>query len=415
MAKKTTDTKAAAKPETKAKEAPQDKAITGPANPEPAPQYLVIENVRQMNIYQKLAAITGEIGVVEKGGTNTEQKYAFIEYAAVAGKLRVLFAKYGVVVVPRMQKAAEQHREEITTKYGSKGVNVLIDFTFDIVNADQPTDKFSVDWVGEAADYGDKGTNKAATAALKYYLMRQFNISEKGEDPDGTTIDRGEVSKQEAAPAPPAKKPLQFITSSQIATLKQNLVAKGIKSQDTEQMLLQLAKAEDVKNITAATAQALLTKIENAKPQAMKDYFYGPETEAEGSQEPPEPPVEVDEAFKQEAKEALDSLGLNARGRMWLKKEVSGIAYGGLEKLTDQQWRDLATYISNILDGTVEVADDYIAGFEENVDAEPPADDEPAADQEPGKAVGWLDDETIAAADAATDEESETEQETEGK
>ena len=37
-------------------------------------------------------------------------------------------------------------------------------------------------WLGESADYGDKGVNKAETSGTKYFLMRLFNISEKGEE-----------------------------------------------------------------------------------------------------------------------------------------------------------------------------------------------------------------------------------------
>ncbi|TFB85826.1 hypothetical protein E3O44_12555 [Cryobacterium algoricola] len=143
-----------------------------------------LKDYPQLNIYQKIAKITGEVGLIKKGGTNKDQGYAFIEYAAVAGELRSLFAKYGVVIVPRMQVASKQSRNEVESKYGAKGNHALIDFSFNVVNADKPDDKFTVPWTGEALSFDDKGTNKAATSALKYYLMRQFNISEKGEDPD---------------------------------------------------------------------------------------------------------------------------------------------------------------------------------------------------------------------------------------
>lgn len=137
-----------------------------------------------MNIYQKIALITGELGSIQKGGRNREQGYDFIEYAAVAGELRKLFAKHGVVIVPRMEPSGKQQREAVSSKAGKRGTYTHINFTYCVVNADDPNDKFTVQWTGEALDYGDKATNKAATSALKYYLMRQFNISEKGEDPD---------------------------------------------------------------------------------------------------------------------------------------------------------------------------------------------------------------------------------------
>lgn len=95
----------------------------------------------KLNLYQKLAKITGEVGVIAKGGMNNEQKYAFIEYAAVAGELRGLFAKHGVVIVPTMQKTAEQSRTEVTSKYGAKGEHVLVDMQFTVINADDPSER----------------------------------------------------------------------------------------------------------------------------------------------------------------------------------------------------------------------------------------------------------------------------------
>lgn len=150
---------------------------------------------RDLNLYQKLAAITGDVGAIAKDGNNSQQNFKFIEYAAVAGRLRELFAKYGVVIVPRMVQQSKQLRS-----VNGKAVSVLIDFTYTVVNADSPDDKFTVTWTGEAIDYGDKATNKAATSALKYYLMRQLNISEKGDDPDAE-------SPQVVAPAAPRRQP----------------------------------------------------------------------------------------------------------------------------------------------------------------------------------------------------------------
>lgn len=238
---------------------------------------------RALNLYQKLAAITGDVGAIAKGGQNTEQKYAFIEYAAVAGRLRDLFAEYGVVVVPRMATTSEHQREEITTKYGNKGVAMLIDFEFQVLNADDPDDNFTVNWVGEAADYGDKGVNKAATAALKYYLMRQFNISEKGdEDPDGQTIDRGSTKQQ--APTPPPKKPEPaMITPEQTKKLFATIGDKGIKGEDQKKLVYKLAKVDSTKKLTRDLAAKLIDKIEKAEPEKIMEYLMDGE-DAENSE-----------------------------------------------------------------------------------------------------------------------------------
>lgn len=165
------------------------------------------QDVRSLNLYQKLAAITGEVGAIAKGGNNTEQNFKFIEYAAVAGRLRELFAKYGVVVVPRMQPSKQQMRSTITSKYGKEGVWALIDMSFTVINADAPDDKFTATWTGEAMEYGDKAANKAATGALKYFLMRMFNVSEQGDDPDAHSPEAEpsqKPSRQKVADAPVA-------------------------------------------------------------------------------------------------------------------------------------------------------------------------------------------------------------------
>lgn len=230
-----------------------------------------------LNLYQKLAAITGEIGVIKKGGTNKEQGYAFIEYAAVAGELRALFAKYGVVIVPRMAQSSKQARSEVTSKYGAKGVYALIDFTFTVINADDPEDKFTVQWTGEAMDYGDKAANKAATGALKYYLMRQFNISEKGDDPDA---DSPEAQKQASATAPqqkaaasPAQAKVETITKAQLAIMFASLKGKGIEDRDTAKAILHaLAGVESLTTLTKVEASELITELKkegNTKEELM--------------------------------------------------------------------------------------------------------------------------------------------------
>ena len=348
----------------------------------------------ELNIYQKLAAITGAIGVVEKGGTNTEQKYAFIEYAAVAGKLRVLFAEYGVVIVPRMAKFADWNTEEITTKYGSKGINVRVPFEFEIVNADAPEDSFKVDWIGEAADYGDKATNKAATAALKYYLMRQFNISEKGDDPDQNTIDRGTVNadmqRQQPAPAvaaPAAPATPRKISEGQLQKLSEQLTKKGIKPEDVEPMLQMLAKVEDTMQMSQANASAILGRIMKAEPKALQEYFYGKAPAAEEPQTHPAddtpttpaapavaetPPLDVDDALKTHVAEKIAEIDLNGRGQMWLKREVTGKPYGDPQKWTDDQWRKCYQLLQDIEDLKVDVPMDYLKAADEgNQDDEP--------------------------------------------
>lgn len=235
---------------------------------------------QQLNLYQKLAKITGEIGVIAKDGNNQQQKYKYIEYETIAGKFRELFSKYGVVLIPSM---VEQERSAITTSRGSSGVSTVCHFEFTVVNADKPDDRFVVKWQGEAADYGDKATNKAATAAVKYYLMRQFNISSKGdEDPDSQTP---EVAQKQQKPA--------IASVRQIVAVSKLLANKGVTSDEDRKAILGAAiggkgatldpnkvtvvKLKEVANrINNATLDQLLASIDKQPEQPAIDEFDAP-------------------------------------------------------------------------------------------------------------------------------------------
>ncbi len=222
-----------------------------------------VTDVSSMNLWQKLAAITGEVGVIAKDGTNSEQKYKFIEYAAVAGRLRELFAKYRVVVIPSL---GAREVVEITSSYGKKGVAVTIHFTFTFRNADKPDETEVIPWVGEAADYGDKATNKAATAALKYCLMRTFNVSEKGdEDPDSTTIDRGE-QKPEA--------PKKLTIQDAIAQASAELTRKGFMDAEVrKQLVLRIAGIESMQDLKATHMNRVLEVLANNTGKEIRGYL----------------------------------------------------------------------------------------------------------------------------------------------
>ena len=216
---------------------------------------------QQLNLYQKLAKITGEIGVIAKDGNNQQQKYKYIEYETIAGKFRELFSKYGVVLIPSM---VEQERSAITTSRGSSGVSTVCHFEFTVVNADKPT-------------------NKAATAAVKYYLMRQFNISSKGdEDPDSQTP---EVAAKQQKPA--------MASVRQITAVSKLLASKGVTSGEDRKAILGVAiggkgavldpskitvvKLKEVENrINNATLDQLLASIDKQPEQPTPDEFDAP-------------------------------------------------------------------------------------------------------------------------------------------
>lgn len=132
---------------------------------------------KDLTIYEKLNAIMDEVGKIEKTGRNTTQNYAFIEQAVVMAKLRPLFVKYGIVLLPQV-KGTHYHETP-----SGKMLVAQLDMNFTLVNADNPAERLEFDWSSEGADNGDKAINKAETAGEKYWLLKLLMISEK-DDPD---------------------------------------------------------------------------------------------------------------------------------------------------------------------------------------------------------------------------------------
>lgn len=159
------------------------------------------ENTKPLSLAGKLANIGEEIGKIDKTGRNSGfgGGYNFIEYSAVAGKIRTLFAKYGVIIQPEIQS---YEKEVITNSRGNTGYHYVLTMKFSAINADDKDDRLESMWLGESADYGDKGINKAITAGTKYFIMRLFNISEKDDDPDGTSVEISESHTAEKKATP---------------------------------------------------------------------------------------------------------------------------------------------------------------------------------------------------------------------
>lgn len=144
----------------------------------------------------KIAAISKDLGTIKKSGHNNEQHYDFIEYAAVSGKIRELLDKHGVAIIPNVDS---YERDDVKSRNGATGYHYTLRMTFTVINADDKDDRIEASWMGESTDWGDKGVNKAETSGTKYFYMRLFNISEKGDadnDPDAQ-----DNSTQESRPA----------------------------------------------------------------------------------------------------------------------------------------------------------------------------------------------------------------------
>lgn len=183
---------------------------------------------KPQSLATKLAAIGKEIGAVDKSGKNQQQNYNYIEYGVVAGRIRELFDKYHIIIIPSVESVQQ---DEITNKYGGKGYHYILNMTFMLLNGDDPDDREIASWAGEASDYGDKGVNKAETAGTKYFLMRLFNVSEKGEEEadkvSPAPMTSSTAKKKSFSPLDISTAKVKLGMSTDMATLKANYESLG--------------------------------------------------------------------------------------------------------------------------------------------------------------------------------------------
>lgn len=122
-------------------------------------------------IYAALARAISKIGVVGKTRKNEAQKYAFRGIDDVVAHCNEVLAAEGIVCVPYV---AHAERESVETKSGSTmaSVRLTVDHFFYAKDGSSVTART----IGEAMDTGDKASNKAMSAALKYALTETLLI-----------------------------------------------------------------------------------------------------------------------------------------------------------------------------------------------------------------------------------------------
>lgn len=148
-------------------------------------------------IYGRMADILAAVTPIGKGRKNKEQGYQYRGIDDIYNEMHDLFAAARVFVTCA---ALELNRSVRPTAKG--GTMNVVDGRFMIrfTTEDGSFVEFPVG--GEAQDSGDKATNKAASAALKYAIMQTFLI------PTAEVKDSEADAEEPAAPLAPPRPPV---------------------------------------------------------------------------------------------------------------------------------------------------------------------------------------------------------------
>lgn len=124
-----------------------------------------------------------ELHYISKGDKTVNGQYRFVSHDQVVAKVQKMLVKHRVTTIPTVHEIVQD------------GNRTMVKLNVTFVNADCPSDNFTVQFPGYGIDgggtnkdgrpvpVGDKGPGKAISYAYKYALLKQFNL-ETGDDPD---------------------------------------------------------------------------------------------------------------------------------------------------------------------------------------------------------------------------------------
>ena len=126
-------------------------------------------------IYSKMNAVMKEIGYVSKDQKNQAQGFKFRGIDQFVNALYPALCKHGVFMTTDV---VEKHEtlKDVERSSGKKGVDKHVSLTMKYTFWAEDGSSVSSTIASEGLDSGDKSTNKALSAALKYALIQSFSI-----------------------------------------------------------------------------------------------------------------------------------------------------------------------------------------------------------------------------------------------
>lgn len=127
-------------------------------------------------IYKKMSLVMSEIGAVGKNQKNTAQGFKFRGIDDMVNSLYPALTKHGVFMSPRC--VSEKHEvRTVVRSNGKEGVDKTVSLSMEYDFFAEDGSKVTIGPIpAEGLDSGDKATNKALSAALKYALIQTFSI-----------------------------------------------------------------------------------------------------------------------------------------------------------------------------------------------------------------------------------------------
>lgn len=147
-------------------------------------------------VFRKIAAVAGAMTRIPQTGRHQTQNYAFATDADVVDAVRAEMAKVKLACIPNLVS----WQRELVDINGKTATRTICEYVFTLGCGDTGQ-MFETHWVGESMEFnGDKGFSKAATAAMKSFFMKIFQVTAGKSDEVGT----GQRQQRQQQQPPPS-------------------------------------------------------------------------------------------------------------------------------------------------------------------------------------------------------------------
>ena len=167
------------------------------------------EDIKKLNIYEKMSFITEEMGVVEKNlkvQVNKTNSYQAVSERDILDNVKPLEKKYRVYSFPVERNIIDNDTLTKEVEYNgavtrTNTIYMRLETVYRFINLDNTEEYIDIKTYGDGLDTGDKAPGKAMTYADKYALMKGYKIS-TGDDPDKEASPENGYKKDEVKATP---------------------------------------------------------------------------------------------------------------------------------------------------------------------------------------------------------------------
>jgi hypothetical protein len=213
-----------------------------------------------VSLAEKLARIYGDVDRFAKSKeiTGSGPSFSYTPVEEIADDLRKRMGAEGIVMVPSNIEVVATE-DAGTTKSGTTRWRHVISVDWTLTDG---TDSLTVSSVGEAMDTGDKGMNKAQTAARKYALIGAFQLS-TGDDPDNRHPEPAEYRRpRPSAPRPSGRSDTGVISEAQRRRLFAIAASAGKSNDQVKALIVNLTGQDSSKGISRDKYEAVVAAVE---------------------------------------------------------------------------------------------------------------------------------------------------------